>query len=77
MGADESFYYACMVKIGITDSEHISEELPTLVFWSCGRSGGSSGGSSGGGCVYVETPHVIPAEADKRNLFGNDQQLPF
>lgn len=32
MGADENFYYACMVKIWITDSEHISEEFPTLVF---------------------------------------------
>lgn len=60
------------------DSEHISEEFPTFVFQNCGGGGGNGGGSSsGGGCVYVKTTYVISVEADKRNLFGNDQQLPF
>lgn len=74
MGAYENFYYACMVKIWITDSEHISEEFPTSVFCNCGGGGGSGGG---GGCVCIKTTDIISVEADKRNLFGNGQQLPF
>lgn len=77
MGVDENFYYACMVKVWVTDSEHNSEESPTFVFGDCGGGSGGSGGGSSCRCICINTIYIISVETGKGNLFGDDQQLAF